>query len=552
MNKYQQDRQLQMPQGDTLPYLISHRPEHREDADLRNDGSLYLRLRVEAGVIHDSEVICFKDDVPERIQLTCRYSDTHEEVWESAPILWEPCLEYYFRLQTVTGQALFGRTGLQASLPKEARFRLAERNASDAPAWARSAVFYQIFPDRFCRTSAQEDDLEPWDSPPTSTGFKGGSLRGITSKLDYLKQLGIDALWLNPLFCSPSNHRYDTTDFYTIDPRLGTIRDLHELTHEAHVRGMRVILDGVFNHVSEEHPFFQDVVRNGQASPYWSWFKIRRWPIEERNDTYYSAWWGHGHLPELDLMNPDVQTYFLEVGTHWIHEADIDGWRLDVAGEVPLAFWQEFRIAVRDAKPDAYLLAEVWGDARPFIQGDSFDATMNYPFRRAVLEFLRGRIDAYACATHLNRLYYRLPKEVADVQYNLLGSHDVSRIRHDLGGDTKLVELAFAIQFAYPGIAALYYGDELGLGGGGDPGCRKAYRWEQPVEADLRDVVQRLASMRQHEPILKIGNVHCRAIDAHTLQICRSLSGKSTTLTVDRIQRSTMWSGGVSVESQVL
>lgn len=550
MNAYQHDRALQMPQGETLPYCLRHDPSLREHADRRDDGTVVLRVFAEAGVVRSAEVVAFDAAWPRRIGMHCRHRDPHEEVWESEPIAVTQPITYYVRLQTGSGQALLGRTGLQANLPHEARYRLEAAEPLGVPGWARGAVFYQVFPDRFERGPSTGgspcDAFEPWDAPPTSTGFKGGTLRGITSRLDAIATLGVDALWLNPVFASPSNHGYDTTDFYAIEPRLGSVEDLQDLVRSAHERGMRVILDGVFNHVSDHHPFFRDVVQRGPDSPYWSWFTVRRWPIERPDDDHYAAWWGHGHLPELDLRHPEVQAYLLEVGRYWVREAGIDGWRLDVAGEVPLAFWRRFRQAVRAEKPDAYLLAEVWGDARPFVQGDTFDATMQYAFRRAVLAFLEGDIDAAACARHLERLYHRLPAAVAQAQYNLLGSHDVNRVWHDLGGERRHVELAFAIQFAFPGVAALYYGDEVGLDGEGDPGCRAAYPWDRAVAHDMRPLVTRLAHMRRAEPALRRGDVRCGAVGTEVLEIARCLAGDVVTLRVDRTTGDASWTSSAT------
>ncbi|MEX2540187.1 MAG: glycoside hydrolase family 13 protein [Trueperaceae bacterium] len=554
MNKLQRDRELQMPQGEVLPLALSHYPSRREDFDIRGDGLARLRIRAEAGAIRSAEIVCLGGDWPEPRDLTLRYRDRNEELWESEALTLFECREYYFRLQTVTGQALFGSAGLQGSVPCETRFRAPAPYRGTPPQWSRGAAFYQIFPDRFCNLETSSEGkgsgagIESWDSPPSGTGFKGGSLAGITAKLDYVESLGIEAIWLNPIFSSPSNHRYDATDFYAIDPRLGNDEDLGTLTERAHERGIRVVLDGVFNHVSDEHPFFQDVVCRGMKSPYWEWFRIKRWPIAERTEEYYGTWWGHGHLPQLNLENPQVQQYFLDVGEHWIRKHDIDGWRLDVAAEVPLAFWRSFREAIRGVKPDAYLLAEVWGDGRLFLQGDTFDATMNYPFRRAVLEFLGGRIDAEACAGHLNRLYYRYPRETAEAQYNLLGSHDVSRLRHDLGGDTGLVEVAWAIQCAYPGATALYYGDELGLDGRGDPGCREAFPWNRvgspgtsAADSSLTETMSGLLSRRKREPALKFGLLHCAADGEHRLRIVRTLAEESIALSADRRSRSYTW-----------
>lgn len=549
------DRQLQMPQGETLPYLVRHDPSVREDADRRAGGSVVLRVRAEPDAIVAGEAIVHHGDRIERRPLVRIAPDPHEEVWEAVVPAAVPGIGYSFRLRTPTGQALLGRTGFQANMPAEARFRVPDRPAAGVPDWARGAVFYQVFPDRFARASRTRDAtpgaadggsgpgaLEPWHEPPTGTGFKGGDLAGLGERLDALADLGVDALWLTPVFASPSNHRYDTVDFHRIDPRLGTEDDLRRLVDDAHERRIRVILDGVFNHVSVEHPFFRDVILRGPSSPYWRWFEVRRWPFEGHGDADYAGWWGHGHMPELDLGNPEVEAYVLEIGTRWIERCGIDGWRLDVAGEVPLSFWRRFRSEVRRVRPDAYLLAEVWGDPRPFVQGDTFDATMHYGFRRVVLEFLTGRLPAPVAATHLSRLYHRLPRDAAEAQYTLLGSHDVSRVLHDLGGEPELVALAVAIQFAYPGAPAVYYGDEVGLDGAGDPGCRAAYPWDAPPPHDLRPLLRRLTERRRASATLRHGALGCRADGPDRLEIIRHDAGEVVRLVVDRSARTAVWS----------
>lgn len=542
MNKYQRDRELQMPQGETLPYRIQHDSRGREAIDPVEDSRFRLRLTSEPGVLKAGHVVWLRDDEPNTFPLQLRHRGSSEEVWESDPIQSEGESEYYFALTTVTGQALLGATGLQANMPKEARFRSPQWQPLAVPDWARGACFYQIFPDRFYRAGPPDSKLERWDARPTGSGFKGGNLRGITEKLDYLKLLGIGALYLNPIFSSPSNHRYDTTDFYSIDRRLGTEDDLRELVSSAHDRGIRVILDGVFNHVSDSHPFFVDVVERGRSSPYWDWFIVHDWPIEKHSDDYYRAWWGHGHLPQLNLANHEVRDYLIEVGRHWVCHYDLDGWRLDVAGEVPLDFWQRFRTAVRAVKEDAFLLAEVWGDGRPFLQGDSFDATMNYPFRRILMEFLTGRLDAKRTAEYLERLYLRSPREVAQAQYNLLGSHDVSRVRHDLGGDLRLVALAMAMQCAYPGTMTIYYGDELGLDGAGDPACREGFPWHELDTSPLLPSVRELIGLRNDLPVLRHGEFACHSDGDQRIVIERWLGAEKISLSVDRAERTYRWS----------
>ena len=526
------DRELQSPQGEVLPYQLEHNQERREDADFWPDGRACLRLRAEAGALTGGELVYHTGEALACAPLVCQHRDATLEVWQAlfAPPA-EP-FDYYFRLQTISGPAYLGQTGLQASLPYPVRFRFQPGAPLDTPPWARGANFYQIFPDRFHRMGAA-GDCEAWDVLPTATGRKGGNLAGVTAKLDYLRDLGVDALYLNPIFSSPSPHRYDTLDFFQIDPMLGDLDDLRALVSRAHGLGMRVILDGVFNHVSEHHPFFRDVLARGPASPHWDWFELRGWPID--GEAAYSMWWGHPHLPELHVEHPAVQDYLLSVATHWIEAADIDGWRLDVAGELPLAFWRRLRRRVRALKPDAYLLGEFWGDSRPYVQGDSFDATMNYPFRRAVLGFLNGESDADAFARDLSRLYYRLPRSAAEAQYNLLGSHDVSRLITALGGKQALVEMAFALQTVYPGAAALYYGDELGLPGGEDPDCRRAYLWPaEEAGGELLAHVRRLYRARSGSRLLREGSFRCLAEGRDRVVLERRLAGERLTLWVDR------------------
>ncbi|WP_420593964.1 glycoside hydrolase family 13 protein [Deinococcus sp.] len=548
MNWKAQDRELQIPQGEVLPYLLEHDPAQRQDADVWPGQQVCLRLRTEAGVLGSGEAVTQQGGTLHRFPLTRVHTDAALEVWQAIFTAESLDFEYFFRLETVTGRAYLGNTGLQGSLPHPARFRFAPRSPLEPPAWAQGATFYQIFPDRFERLESGTANALAWDAPTTVQGFKDGTLSGITARLEHLHGLGVEVIYLTPIFASPSTHRYDTTDFFAIDPRLGNEQDLRELVGRAHALGLRVILDGVFNHVSEHHPFFVDVLARGPDSPHWDWFEMGEWPVTAQTDAAYSMWWGFPHLPELRVEHPEVQRYLLKVATHWLQVADVDGWRLDVAGELPLSFWQDLRREVLGVKPDAYLLGEYWGDARQMLQGDSFDAAMNYPFRRSVLGFLSGEWDAPATARALSRLYWRLPRAAAETQYNLLGSHDTPRVRTVLGGDAALVGLAFALQVAYPGTPALYYGDELGLHGGEDPDCRRTYPWseahaaQEGTDADLHAEVRRLYRWRRASPVLRCGDFRCQAPSPDVLSIERRLGEQVITLTLDRAARTAHWS----------
>jgi cyclomaltodextrinase / maltogenic alpha-amylase / neopullulanase len=395
----------------------------------------------------------------------------------------------------------------------------------DTPAWVKDAVFYQVFPDRFARSGRVHapGPLEAWDTAPTHHGFKGGDLYGIADRLDYLAALGVTAIYLNPIFASASNHRYHTYDYLAVDPLLGGDDALRELLDTAHARGMKVILDGVFNHASRGFWAFNHVLECGIGSPYVDWFHIdrealasgrslRAYPDEsmrhaadraELVDHFgsehvtalgYKAWWNLPALPKLNTDNPKVREYLMQVAEHWI-QFGADGWRLDVAAEIDDDdFWREFRRRVKAVNPDAYIVAEVWVEDHRWLKGDQFDAYMNYPLGFAALSFAASHHrDEAVIAQHgdvragvrredgpgfVGRLQYALTTyapEVNAVQLNLLGSHDMPRILSICAGDRDAVRLASLVQMTVGGAPCIYYGDEIGLAGGHDPYSRGSF-----------------------------------------------------------------------------
>jgi cyclomaltodextrinase / maltogenic alpha-amylase / neopullulanase len=406
------------------------------------------------------------------------------------------------------------------------------------PDWVRDAIFYQIFIDRFARSKHNEisANVQPWGTRPTNTNFMGGNLSGVHDRLDYLVDLGITALYFTPIFKGPSNHKYDTTDYFTVDPEFGDLKLLQELVGACHVRGLRVILDGVFNHCSEQHPFFLDVKRHGRKSRYYDWFHIRNWPIPDRFDDgeatkWYDCWWGFHTLPKFNHYNPEVEEYFLKVGTHWLQEADIDGWRLDVPNEITSGFWPKFRRAVKTIKPDAYIVGEIWDDATPWLQGDQFDAVMNYRFQRALLSFFaEGRPDANSFNQTLTRLLQDYPESATNVMLNLLGSHDTARpmsivAQHNGGANAHAFEslkLMITMQFAWAGAPCIFYGDEIGMEGNKDPDCRRCFPWNWENigdEYDKRSLLlayyKKLIAIRKGNPALRHGRF--RTLQAESL-----------------------------------
>lgn len=399
------------------------------------------------------------------------------------------------------------------------------------PDWVKHAVFYQVFPDRFAKSErvAKPNGLEAWDAPPTNHGYKGGDLRGLAERLDHLEGLGITAIYLNPVFQSASNHRYHTHDYFRVDPMLGGDDALRELLDAAHARGMRVILDGVFNHASRGFFQFNDLLENGPASVYRDWWHVKGFPLgaygEGDGQLRYSAWWGIPALPKFNTELPAVREFLWSVGEHWLRFG-IDGWRLDVPNEIDDdAFWREFRRRCLAVNPDAYIVGEIWTDAERWLQGDQFDAVMNYPLGKAIMGLAGRRVNqeevarcgyhhiphlgAQAAAAAITRELERHPSAITQAQLNLLGSHDTPRLATILGEDASAIELATLLQFTLPGAPCVYYGDEIGLSGGHDPACRAGMPWDQPERWDgarLEHHRQLIALRRAHEA-LRTGSV---------------------------------------------
>ena len=384
--------------------------------------------------------------------------------------------------------------------------------AMTVPEWIQDAVFYQIFPDRFENGDPTNDpvNVQPWGSKPTVWGFQGGDLRGVLNRFDYLVDLGVNAIYLNPIFQATSNHRYNTTDYYKIDPKLGDSTDFKKLCDLAHRHNVRVILDGVFNHCGRSFFAFADVLENREFSPYRHWFHIRHFPVDafspgEAKD--YLAWWGIKSLPKFNTSNPDVRSYLFGVARYWL-EQGVDGWRLDVPNEIDDdEFWAEFHHAVKSVNPDAYLLGEIWKPDARWVGDEHFDGLMNYPLRECILSLVHPNgSDMAPGMAKLDRLSQLYPAENTNAMYNLLGSHDTERALYMCGEDKLRLKLAYLLLFSYPGAPGIYYGDEIGLSGGKDPECRAAFPWdEQKWDHDLHSYVKALIAARKLLPAIRRG-----------------------------------------------
>lgn len=399
------------------------------------------------------------------------------------------------------------------------------------PDWVKHAVFYQIFPDRFARSErvTKPSNLEPWDADPTPHGYKGGDLLGVAERLDYLRELGVTALYFNPIFQSASNHRYHTHDYYRVDPLLGGDEAFDEMLRECKRRGIRVVLDGVFNHASRGFFQFNDILENGAASPWLDWFYLTgEHPLNAYDVARlpgYTGWADLRALPKLNTHNPQVREFLMRVGEHWIRKG-IDGWRLDVPNEVTgEGFWEEFRERVKRINPEAYIVGEVWEDASRWLRGDQFDGVMNYLFTGPTIAFTAGgsvrpelvagrsyrpypKISAPEYADVMERLLALYPWEIQLTQLNLLDSHDTARFLTLADGDESGVRLGALLLFTFPGAPCIYYGDEIGLTGGmPDHWARRSFPWDRPEtwNRDLLDLYKRLIALRHAHPALRVG-----------------------------------------------
>ncbi|MFA9404858.1 MAG: glycoside hydrolase family 13 protein [Anaerolineales bacterium] len=388
------------------------------------------------------------------------------------------------------------------------------------PAWIHDAIFYQIFPDRFENGDLNNDPSNkvPWGSEPSIWGFQGGDLRGVIQRLDYIQDLGANAIYLNPIFESSSNHRYNTRDYYRIDPKLGGMEDFEELLRSAHNHGIRVILDGVFNHCGRGFFAFNDVLENQAQSAYKDWFYIKRFPVRaygrgKADD--YEAWWKFKSLPKLNIQNPEVRAYILQVAKFWL-EKGVDGWRLDVPTEIAdMDFWSEFRAAAKNVNNDAYLLGEIWEIEPDWVGPEIFDGLMNYPLRDALLDLLTspgGALNMFVEA--IETLLGAYPTENTNAHYLPLGSHDTVRLATALKSDEQRILTAFTFQFFFPGAPAIYYGDEVGLKGGKDPDNRRAFIWEKDTwNHKIREHLENLVSLRSELPQLRRGEFQIVSVD---------------------------------------
>lgn len=408
-------------------------------------------------------------------------------------------LTYVFRILDNDKTLYFSEDGLTDSYDFELNyyncFQYAYVNECDVHlpvSWMSNAVFYQIFVDRFNIGNTDKDMSYVnllWGDLPNSKSFAGGDLRGIEEKLDYIKGLGVTALYLTPIFTSSSNHKYNISDYFNVDPHFGNNGDLIKLIKSAHSKGIKVVLDAVFNHCSEELKEFQDVIKNGRKSKYYDWFIIN-----SDEPFTYECFATCDYMPKFNTSNKEVQDYLISIALYWLNNFDIDGWRLDVSDEVSHEFWRRFRLAVKAVKKDCVLIGENWHDANVYLQGDQFDSIMNYAFTKACLDFYAfDNFDVYQFADKLNEILMRNTDAVNAMMLNLLDSHDTYRFITHVNGEDKLLS-AIALLFFFVGTPCVYYGTEYAMQGSYDPDSRRTFDWKTEEKETAEKTLMRFLS----------------------------------------------------------
>lgn len=424
-------------------------------------------------------------------------------------------LNYYFELNDGVERVLYYGDFFSEStvIDRSEYYQLPFNHRADIvrpPEWAKDAVIYNIFPDSFAtgRRYISKAAAEKEFSGLTTRGKLGGTIRGITENVDYLKELGVNAIYINPIFAAGEYHKYDLIDYYHMDPCFGTNEEFRELVRIFHREGIRVIIDGVFNHCGWRFFAFEDVVQNGESSKYRDWFYGLQFPVIRPEDweTYpnYECFGYERLMPKLNMANQETAEYFCKVGRYWVREFDIDGWRLDVASEVNDGFWRKFHQAVKEEKADAILIGEVWESAGHWLDGTIFDSAMNYDFRKHCKRFFaEASIDARAFDGRVTDMRMRYRMQTAYAQLNVLDTHDVSRFLSVCNGNLSNYKLAVVFQMTFPGMPSIFYGDEKGISGIMEEEYRSPMEWQESHE--LFGFFQKLIALRKQEEELRSG-----------------------------------------------
>jgi len=494
-----------------------------------DENTILLRLRAKKGNLSKC-VVCYGERYYPRenvlvtpVDMNKVASDSLFDYFEAEITTGFERICYYFILYDGKSSIYYDGSGFHEhpNINRTLYFQIPyirKEDIADVPEWAKRAIIYQIFPDSFATSKGHISGKSievPLREGITVRSKLGGNLRGIIENLPYIEELGVNCIYLTPIFTANSYHKYDTVDYYSVDPCFGDNDTLKELVSKCHESGIKVILDGVFNHSGADFFAFRDVLEKGEKSRYKDWFFIDDFPVRYDDNPNYKCFAYVKFMPKLNTGNPEVIEYFTKVGTYWIKEADIDGWRLDVANEIDHNFWRAFRKAVRSVKPDAFLLGEIWHDAREWLQGDQFDSAMNYMLTYACIDFfVKRNINVEQFDARIQNLRMRYKKDIQYAQMNLLDSHDVSRFLSLAGGDVRVLKLATLFMMTHVGIPNIFYGDEKGIEGITEDEYRRPMMWEDTERSkDIFNYYRKLISIRKKYMDVMLGNYVTREVD---------------------------------------
>ena len=443
---------------------------------------------------------------------------------------------YYFVLDDGENIAYYGNYKFFDKEPYESIemfnlvFHQADRSYFETPSWSKGAVIYQIFPERFSPTDGNY--CQTWNEVPMGVRTRtNGTLRGIIQKIDYIKDLGVDAIYLNPIFKSNSSHRYDTIDYMAIDPLLGTDEDFRELVDTCHNNGIKVILDLVFNHSSTQFFAFQDLLKNQEKSKYVDWYFVSSFPVAINFPPNYKGFSFGPYMPKLNTENPDCREYFLDVTKHYLRDFNVDGYRLDVADEVTHDFWRVFRKESKKYNKDALIMGEVWYESTPYLRGDEFDSIMNYTIYDGVRNFLKGNLSLDQFIDIIERERGETPLTYYHNSNILIGSHDTDRIYTFLDNDKNKFLQAVSLLLFLPGSPLIYYGDEIMMEGSYDPDCRRGMIFDKYNE-DVLNYIKKLIKIK-HLSLVKYGDIKVEKIKESGLKITRFIDKNQISMIIN-------------------
>lgn len=539
---------------------LYHRPDS-EMAYLKTADVFQIRLRTKHDDVRSVELLYgdpYGNKVNEKdegsweyetVRMDRTFETKYHDYWEAEVTMPLKRLQYAFHITGNDGSEVLydDRRVMDCSdddIDRLSCFRMPYLHEIDrvkTPEWVRNTVWYQIFPERFAngdRSNDPEGTL-PWGgAEPSPTNFFGGDLQGVINHLDYLQELGVNGLYFCPIFTATSNHKYDTVDYFGIDPSFGDKETLKELVDAAHERGMHVMLDAVFNHMGDFSMQWKDVQKYGEKSRFAKWFHINSFPVsydesenaEHAENLTYEVFATTPHMPKIDTANEEAAEYLLEIAEYWIREFDIDAWRLDVANEVDHHFWKRFYAATHALKKDFYVVGEVWHSAQEWLDQEEFDAVMNYPFTESIaLDFVKHETTAGEMVSMLSEQLMKYRDQTNGVMLNAMDTHDTARLLTLCDGNKNLQRQTLAFMFTQPGTPCIYYGTEVGLDGGNDPGCRKCMIWDEDrQDHEMFAFMQKLIALRkEYAGVWSRGRISYRNVcdDTNSLEVVRTLDG---------------------------